>query len=238
MSTRFEKKIIMPNGTMGRTTLMDLSDDDLKSVERWHKKEWDEFREEVVAYKTKVLEAARSAYNWNREHCIACSKMRKFKSKFRQRGSIILGAAGAVKHASSDPGNCTFTASTISNLFDLDFEPGAAYTRARLAGDGDWYSNTGSTSWGSSDGTWQGSCAIGDYDTQWNRISGDVPNSGVAGSDGGWTGGATTVAVGYAETTGGDSLGGSFSLVCRDGTTFITLFTDSFLMDVEVEAKN
>ena len=92
---------------------MDLSDDDLKSVERWHKREWDQFREEVVAYKTKVLEAARSAYNWNREHCIACSKMRKFKSKFRQPGSIIIGA-GNVKHASSDPGTCTFRVGTLN----------------------------------------------------------------------------------------------------------------------------
>ena len=52
MSTRFEKKIIMPNGTMGKTTLMDLSDEDIKSVERWHKKEWDEFVKKRMSLKT------------------------------------------------------------------------------------------------------------------------------------------------------------------------------------------
>lgn len=229
----------MPDGKMGKTTLMDLPKEDLASVERWHKKEWNEFLAEVVTYKHRILSAARDAVLWNREKCVACKKMREFKSKYRQRGSIAIGASGASTFSQHAAGNdCTFTASTVPNLDDFDFAPGSATVRARLAGDGDWYWNEGTSSWGSSRGTWTGSCAVGDYDTQWNRISGDVPNVAVAGTDGGWTGGATTVAVGYEEGSPGQSLFGSFSLVCRDGTTFTTLFTDSFTMDVELESKN
>jgi len=205
----------MPNGPMGRTTLMGLSRDDLKSVERWHKNEWDDFREEVVAYKHKVLEEKR---------------YRKFSSKFHQRGSIIIGA-GNVKHSSNEGTDCTYTTSTIPSLFDFCIPACVARCRARLAGDGDWYWSEGTISWLTAKGTWQGNCAVGDYDTRWTKVSGDIPNEAVAGTDGVWTGGATTKAVGYAENIG--SLNGSFTLECRDGTSLNTLFTDSFGMSAE-----
>lgn len=213
---------------------MDLSDDDIKSVERWHKKEWDQFREEIVAYKIRVLDKIRDTYLWNKENCIACNKMREFKSKRRQRGSIILGAANS-KHASSDPGNCTYTQSTIPNLSDFEFEPSNAYTRGRLHSDGSWYSSE-SSSWGAADGTWQGGCAVADYDTRWIRNSGDVPNNVVSGTDSTWAAATTSKAVGYTRSFG--SYSGSFTMECRDGTTLATLFTDSFNMDCEVEPKN
>lgn len=234
MSTRFEKKIIMPKGAMGITTLMNLSDEDIKSVERWHIKEWNEFRTEIVAYKHKILNAARDTYLWNREKCVACKKIREFKSKRRQRGSIMLGGAvTSVAGPGSDPGDCTYTTSTIPNLSDFDFDPGDAYTRARLHSDGNWYENEGAASWGTSDGTWQGGCAVADYDTQWNLVSGDTSNNVTSGSDGVWSAATTSKAVGYAVSFG--SRFGNFSLVCRDGTTLTTLFTDTFSMSADVE---
>ena len=241
MSTRFEKKIIMPNGTMGKTTLMDLSDEDIKSVERWHKKEWDEFRTEIESYKHKVLEASRSAYMRLWEKAQKCEKCRKRRAAFmkrftnikRQRGSIMLGANASSARVEGVDLECTATTSTIPNLSDFCIEPCVAYTRARLHSDGDWYWDE-ANSWGASDGTWQGSCAVADYDTQWNRVSGTVPNSVVSGSDGVWSAATTSKAVGYASNIGIDS--GSFNLKCRDGTTLTELFTDSFTMSAETES--
>jgi hypothetical protein len=243
MSTRFEKKIIMPKGKMGRTTLMDLSKEDRQSVERWHRKEWHQFIEEAVAYKHRVLGAARDAYLWNREKCIACKKvrsiantMRKFKSRYHQRGSVTLGAAGISTFSQhSAGGDCSFTASTVPNLSDFVIEPANAYTRARLHSDGDWYWSEANT-WSTSKGTWDGDCAIADYDTRWNRVSGTVPNDVVSGTDGVWSAATTSKAVGYNSNFGIDS--GSFSLECRDGTTLTLLFTDSFTMSAEVDSKN
>jgi len=233
MSTRFEKQIIMPNGKMGRTTLMDLPKEDLKSVERWHKKEWDEFREEVVAYKHRVLDKIRDTYLWNRENCIGCRKMREFKSRYRQRGSIILGSAVTSAAGPGSTGNdCSYTTSTIPNLHDVCLEPCVAYTRARLHSDGDWWYNE-ANSWSTTKGTWQGDCAVADYDTQWNKVSGTTPNTVVSGSDGVWSAATTSKAVGYASNIGIDS--GSFNLKLRDGTTLTELFTDSFTMYAEAD---
>lgn len=146
-----------------------------------------------------------------------------------------MGAASTMVDAGVS--GCTATNSTIPSLFDFCINPCVARTRARLHTDGDWYSTEGTTSWGTSDGTWQGSCAIGDYDSRWNRTSGQVPNEGVSGTDGVWSDAAVTgAAVGYASNFGVDN--GLFDVEIRDATTLSVLFTDSFNMNAEADAKN
>jgi hypothetical protein len=154
-----------------------------------------------------------------------------------QRGSVgcHVQAAAAQQGAGGD---CTFTASTIPNLFEFNIEPTNSFTGGRLHSDGDWYGNaTTIQSFGGSDGTWQGGCAVADYDTQWNRISGTIPNSLVSGTDGVFSAATLSKAVGYFETNIG-VLSGSFTLVCRDGASLNTLFTDAFTMNCEVETRN
>lgn len=248
MSTRFENKLILPRGAMGPTTLLELTPDDLASVERWHRREWDQFRNEVVAYKNRILEASRSAYlrAYDRaQHCEKCRQRRAsimlavkaFKGPRRQRGILQLAAGGTMVGAAS--GDCSFTASTIPNLFEFNIEPTNSYTQARLHQDGDWYSNASTNgAWGGSDGTWDGDCAIADYDSRWNRISGTVPNANTSNTDGNWAAANTAggSAVGYNSNFGVDS--GSFNLELRDGTSLNVLFTDSFTMNAEVDARN
>jgi len=230
MNTRFDNKLILPRGVLGPTTLLQLPPDDRQSVERWHRKEWAQFVAEIKAHKQRVADKYRDAVLWHREHCIACKAMKSLK---RQRGSILLSAFGIIKEAQQD---CSFTASTISNLSDFAIF-GSAYTHARLHSDGDWYANSGTTSWGSSLGTWQGGCAVADYDTRWNTVSGDAPNDDVSGSNGVWHAGSTSAALGYrAIAINGDLFFGNFSLECRDGTTLTLLFTDTFSMDCEAES--
>lgn len=242
MSTRFENTLILPRGVMGPTTLLDLSPDDLASVQRWHILEWDQFRNEIGDYKNKVLEAYRSAIDRDRERLRKCPRCLAMRRRFGlprfQRGSIQMGAAGAMAAAGAGGGDCSFTISTISNLSDETIEPADARTRARLHTDGDWYSSVGSSGFGASDGTWQGDCAVSGYDSRWNRISGTVPNAAVQGTDGVWSdasvGGA---AIGYDQTSFG-SKSGSFNLEIRDGNSLNVLFTDAFTMSVNVDSKN
>ena len=213
---------------LGPTTLLQLPADDLASVQRWHSKEWAQFLAEVKTYKRYMHNIARDLVNFHREHCVACKKV---KSLYHQRGSIILAAFG-VPAAVDD---CTFTASTIPPLIEVGVSPADAYTRARLHSDGDWYSNAAPTSsWGTSDGTWQGGCAIADYDTRWQYISGDIPNNVVSGTINIWSAATESKAVGYV-VTGIDTLNGSFELECRDGTSLNVLFSDAFTMFCGVE---
>ena len=170
--------------------------------------------------------------------CEGCRKRRRMLQvtlrKF-QTGNFSMFPAGTFSQLDAD---CSFTASTIPNLFEFGVEPTDSFTGARLHSDGDWYSNTQNTpSFGASDGTWQGSCAIADYDTRWNRFSGDIPNSLVSGTDGVWAAATTSKAVGYS-VTGADIMSGSFNVECRDGATLNVLFTDAFLMDCEVDPRN
>lgn len=149
-----------------------------------------------------------------------------------QRGSIGMMAGAGTMAAGGD---CTYTASTVPALSDFTIEPANAFTRARLHSDGDWYWAE-TNSWGTSDGTWQGGCAVADYDTRWTQVSGTTPNSVVSGTDGTWSAATTSKAVGYDTNFGIKS--GSFTLECRDGTSLNTLFTDSFTMSAEVDSKN
>jgi hypothetical protein len=241
MSTRFEKRVIMPRGAMGPTTLLRLPDEDLSSVERWHRKEWEGFLEEIVAYKLRILEAGRAAYLRARE-CPKCIERRKriYDAMMRFPKHVLMAPIPAMgRHRATVGGDCTYTASTIGNLIEFNVEPTNSYTHARLHNDGDWYSNAAtSQTWGASEGTWQGSCAIADYDARWNQISGDTENGGLTvGTDGTWQAASTTTAVAYEVTTIGQ-LSGSFNLELRDGTSLNTLFTDSFTMNCDVDARN
>ena len=230
---------------MGPTTLLDLSRDDRASVIRWHRREWEQFVAEVQAYKNRVLVESTDAYRRlydSARKCEKCKKRRRaimravqaFKGPRSQRGSIILSAfRGAV-----GSGDCSYTASTIPNLNDFTFSPNDAWTHARLHSDGDWYSNEGSSGWGASDGTWDGDCAIADYDTRWNNNSGDTSNNNTSGIDGTWSAATTSKAVGYFATNPADLFVGTFDLECRDGTTLTLLFTDAFSMSCEQEPKN
>jgi hypothetical protein len=243
MSTRYENKIIMPNGPMGRTTLLGLSPEDLANEQRWHSKEWHAFVKEIQAYKLRILEAGRSNFlRWydKAQHCPKCAARRRFilsmaanfKGPKAQRGSILLSA---FKSAAAG-GDCTYTASTIPNVTDFCVNPCAARTAARLHSDGDWYSNAG-TGFGTSDGTWQGSCAVADYDTRHIKNSGDDSNYLTSGVNATWSAASTSKAVGYNQN-GFGTLSGNFSLECRDGTSLNLLFSDSFSMTAEVDAKN
>lgn len=250
MSSRFENKLILPRGVMGPTTLLELPPDDLVSVERWHRREWDQFREEIKAYKQRVQDRARDFVLWNRDHCLACKGARAWR-KYRpivmaaayggfrgpryQRG--ILNVVGTTAIGAVAGGDCTFTASTVPNLSEFNIEPTDSYTHARLHTDGDWYWNEATNlAWGSSKGTWQGGCAIADYDSRWNHNSGTTPNSNITGTDGVWHVATTSAAVGYSRNFGIAS--GTFDLQLRDGTSLNVLFTDSFSMYVEVDARN
>lgn len=157
---------------------------------------------------------------------------RKFlNGPWYQKGSILLSAFGVPAAG----GDCSFTASTIPNLSNTVTDPTIARARARLHTDGDWYSSTGSTGFGISDGTWQGGCAVGDYDSRWNQISGDAPNASVSGADGVWSDAATTgAAIGYDQSSVGTKFG-SFSMEIRDASTLNVLFTDTFTMRAEME---
>lgn len=241
MSTRFEKRIILPRGAMGPTTLLGLSQDDRRSVERWHRPEWEQFVQEITAYKFRVLESARSAYMRvydKAQKCEKCRKrraaiMRAFNGPKKQRGSIILSTAQGAAAA----GDCGFTASTIPNLNRFQIEPTNSFTGAQLNGDGDWYHQVGgSINFGSSRGTWASDCAIADYDTRWNQNTGSTL-TGSAGSDGTWSAGTSTKEV-YYYITGIGLLAGTFDMQCRDGTSLNILFTDSFSMTCEVDARN
>ena len=172
---------------------------------------------------------------------IACEGCRKRRLMLMeglrkyQRGNLSCFPAGTMSQLDAD---CSFTASTVPNLFEFNVEPTNSWTGGRLFSDGDWMSQAGSTpSFGSSDGTWQGSCAVADYDTRWVRNSGDVPNNLVSGTDGVWSAATTSKAVGYYITNIGQ-LNGTFNLECRDGTTLNVLFIDAFTMNCEVDSRN
>jgi hypothetical protein len=230
---------------MGPTTLLRLSPEDRNSVERWHRREWEQFLAEVKAYKVRVLENARGGYMraWEKaQKCEKCRRRRRaimlavqaFKGPRSQRGSILLSAF----QGAGGSGDCSFTASTIPNLSQFAIEPTDAYTQARLHTDGDWYYNDSTNgAWGASRGTWDGDCALNDYDSRWNKISGSNSNWQTVGSDGVWSAAGTTGAsVGYTRNFG--ILSGSWNVELRDGTTLNVLFTDSFTMYAEVDARN
>ena len=143
----------------------------------------------------------------------------------------------AVLAAQGGGGDCSFTASTIPNLSCFRISPTDAHTRARLHTDGDWYSSTCITGFGSSDGTWQGNCALSGYDSRFNVLSGDGPLV-LEGVDGVWSdAGGTGASIGYSET-GVGILSGSFNVELRDASSLNVLFTDGFTMSAEVDPKN
>jgi hypothetical protein len=230
MSTNFERKIFMPAGVQGAII---LPCEHRQRVARWYSDEWNQFVEELQAYKRKLAVAAYDAIQWNKEHCIVC---RQFNGPRWQRGSIQMSANAAA--AAVTVMDCTFTASTIPNLSCFRISPTDARTLARLHTDGDWYSTTCSTGFGASDGTWQGGCAVSGYDSRWNQISGDAPAYQVSGTDGAWSDASVTgAAIGY-EVTGIGLLTGSFSVEIRDGASLNVLFTDAFTMSADVDPKN
>jgi hypothetical protein len=241
--TRYENKIIMPTGPLtGRVGLTNLSRDEVANEFRWHGREWHSFLDEVRAYRKKMgwalYDKAMRLYD-RAQKCPKCAArrralMRPFRGPHKQRGSILLSAF----QGSAAAGDCSFTASTIPNLSRFAIEPTNADTRARLHSDGDWYSNASFSvgSWGTSDGTWDGDCAIADYDTRWNQASGSTL-TGSSGSDGVWSAATNTKEVWYS-ITGIGFLQGVFDLECRDGTSLNVLFTDGFSMTCEVDARN
>jgi hypothetical protein len=224
---------------MGPTTLLDLPREDRASVGRWHRNEWDKFREEVKAYKERVLDAGRSAYLRAR-NCRKCIDRRRrlYDAMMRFPKHVLMAPIPSMgRHRASVGGDCSYTASTIPALNDFCINPCTSRARARLHTDGDWYWSEGTTSWGASRGTWDGDCAISDYDSRWNTISGDAPNEGVSGADGVWsdasvTGAAIGLSVGFGTRSG------SYDVEIRDGTSLNVLFTDAFTMSVEADAKN
>ena len=154
-----------------------------------------------------------------------------------QRGNFAMFPAGSTAIAAA--GDCSFTASAIPNLSDFVIEPDDSRCRAKLDNNGDWYWSEGTTSWGASRGTWIGDCANTEYDGQWNDVGpGDPPNEVLSpGSSGVWQAMSTDCSVGLVE----NGFGVATALVnikLRDGTSLNELFTDSFELDVEVEARN
>lgn len=150
-----------------------------------------------------------------------------------QRGSIgMMAGAGTMAAV----GDCTYTASAIPNLSDYCINPCVSRVLAKLDNDGDWYWTEGSTSFGSSRGTWQGGCAVADYDGQWNLVSGTTANYQVSGTDGVWQAMSTDLSIGQQVSFG--TRFGNFNFKIRDGSSLNELFTDSFGMDAEADAKN
>lgn len=240
--TRYENKIIMPTGPLsGPVGLMNLSRDERANEFRWHSREWHQFLRELRAYRKRMGNAAYDAVMIAAEKARRCPKcaarrralMRAFNGPRKQRGSILLSAFKGRASA----GDCTYTASTIPNLSEFNIEPTDSWTRARLHSDGDWYGQASTNgAWGTSDGTWQGGCAVADYDTRWNQISGSTL-TGSSGTDGTWSAATNTKEIWYTITNIG-TLNGSFDLECRDGTSLNLLFTDAFSMFASVDARN
>ena len=153
-----------------------------------------------------------------------------------QRGIVGMMAGAGTLVAGGD---CTFTTSAVPTFSEFNIEPTNSHTHARLHSDGDWYWNgVIGTGWGSSRGTWQGGCAVADYDTRWNAVSGSTENSPLTiGTDGVYTAATTSAAVGY-EVLGVAILTGTFNLECRDGSSQNLLFTDAWIMTCEVDTSN
>lgn len=244
MSTNFEKKLFMPRGILGPTTAMGGGKE--ARIIRWYRKEWEQFLAEVQAYKLRVHGHYRDYVEFLREERGKCPRCTKAHDALHKMVSIYplpkylapLVGMGVRRAAWTAGGDCTFTASTIPNLSDFVVNPSDAYTRARLHSDGDWYHNTNNT-WGASKGTWQGDCTVAEYDTRWNQTSGvDTPNDVVSGSDGTWSAATVSKAIGFAQTTFGTQGTSGFSMEARDGTSLTVLFTDTFTMLAEVDAKN
>jgi hypothetical protein len=245
MSANFEKKIFMPRGVLGPTTAMGEHE---KRIIRWYRKEWTEFLTEITAYKDEVQVAFHDAMRYLAEERAKCPRCRRTYDALQRLADLtvrypalkkyqrgMLSGMGVRRFVQTESGDCTYTASTVPNLADDCIQSCVARTRAMLHSDGFWYWSEGSTSFGAARGAWQGSCAIADYDGQWNTVSGDGPNGGVSGSNGVWQAMSTSVALGYDTTLVPRS--GSFNLKLRDGTTLTELFTDSFTMSVETFSK-
>jgi hypothetical protein len=246
MSTNFEKKIFMPGGPLGPTTALGGGKE--QRIIRWYRKEWEQFLVEIEQFKKAAYVARydlRMRIIEERAKCPRCRRtydamqrladatIRHPALKKYQRGSL---SGMSIKRAVwTDALNCTYTASTVPNLSDTCVQSCVARVRARLHSDGDWYWAEGTTSWGTSKGTWQGDCAIADYDGQWNTVSGDAPTEGVSGSNGVWQAMSTEVSLGHASTLVVRS--GSYNLKLRDGTTLVELFTDTFTMYAETTLK-
>ncbi len=224
MSVTFEKQMFMPHGPLGPTTCMGMGIE--KRIIRWYSKEWAEFLTEITAYKHRILEKQRT--------CVHCMKTRTALRKY-QRGVLM---AIARRRIAAGGGDCSFTQSTIPNLQDEVIEPTNARTRGRLHTDGDWYSTTGSTGFGGSDGTWQGDCPVADYDSRWLKVSGTSPNAAVSGVDGVWSDASVTgAAIGFDQTSFGSKFG-SFTAEIRDAASLNVLFGDGFTMSVNVDSSS
>ena len=243
MSTNFEKRIFLPNGKTGHLI---LPPEHQSRVERWYRREWDQFVTEFQAWKRRFIVARYDCFQCTRARAklllspteyqkFRLQQMRDFKGPRHQRG--MLSGFSIRRALLSAGGDCSYTASTIPNLNDFCINPCTSRVRGRLHTDGDWYWTEGTTSWGASRGTWDGDCAISDYDSRWNTNSGDAPNEGVSGADGVWsdasvTGAAIGLSVGFGPRSG------SYDVEIRDGTSLNVLFTDAFTMSVEADAKN
>jgi hypothetical protein len=246
MSSNFEKRIFMPRGPLGPTTAM--GDGKEKRIIRWYRREWEEFLAEVRAYKHEVGIAYHDLRLYlfeERQRCARCRKTHDALNRIAdltvrhpalrryQRGML---SGFGVRRSAWAAGDCSFTASAIPTFTDFCVNPCAARTAARLHSDGDWYYQAG-TGFGPSDGTWQGDCAVADYDTRHVKNSGDNSNYLTSGVNATWSAASTSKAVGY-DQNGFGILSGNFDLECRDGTSLTVLFTDNFTMNAEVDAKN
>lgn len=228
----------MPNGPMGQTSIIKMPREDIDSVARWHRPEWEQFITEIKAYKERILEGYRTLQlRWadERRKCPHCQKTYMAMMKLKKYQLGMLSGFSVKRRLQAGGADCTFTASTVPNLSSVQAEPDPAYCQARLYHDGDWYWSENSTgAWGSSRGTWQGDCATTGYDGRWNRVSGPAPNNNVGGIDGGWSIMTAWLGCGYLEEDESQK-SGSFNLELRDGSSENLLFTDSFTMYAEQE---
>lgn len=170
MSTRFENSLIMPRGPLGNATLLRLPQDDRASVLRWHRREWEQFIAEVMAYQGKIYAALEGRYG----------------SKRKQRGSILIASAGAAA-ASGVGGDETVTLSGTSGSpntsTDTEDTPTNALAGWRFYATGrimrivsDTYTNFNlNTEWIDSYPS-----PVGDYWLEATNFSGDNPNLGSA----------------------------------------------------------
>lgn len=212
--TRWQRHIVMPPGM---------------------EPEWlaPQYRDSYVMRCIKYVEMLLACEKCRKRRLHLMHIMRSFKLRKFQRGNFNIWPAGT----QAVNANCSYTASTIPNLSDFSLG-GVAYTLARLHSDGDWYWTEGSAGFGASRGTWQGGCAIADYDTKWVNNTGgpsSTPDYQVSGTDNVWSAATTSKAVGYAAGPGFEFKSGTFTMHCRDGTTLVTLFTDSFQMSADAE---
>ncbi len=155
---------------------------------------------------------------------------------YKQRGSVsVMPVTSAAQQGTGVV--CTAGSSAIPNLDSFEDSPTDAWVGAAWRTDGDvfYYENSTASNFPgvSNGGTWQGDCAVSEYDGRWRLTSGDAPDIATP-ADGVWV----QMSVGKVEiemhATGSNETNiGTMIFELRRRSDQVIILTDVFIMDVE-----